>query len=764
MMDNKDFHNQDEDKKKNNDIENKETEDLKEKEEKNLELEKEIEEKNLELEKEIEEKKKQEEGKSKELENEEELDEQEEKKKEVKKILSRGRSKEEKPNQKGVKNTKISINFKNIILLIFLVILIISLPNMFSDTAPKRYEDVTYTHFIEKLEAGNFARIEEKEGYLYAESTLEGQINYKTKMITNRISEDEKIMSAIENKEIVLRSLEADKLPFLVSILVSWFPMLLLIFVWIFMLNRMNKGSSGGGGGPQIFNMGKSKAKEGGEGGEKVTFNDVAGADEAKLELLEIVQFLKEPRMFQEIGARIPKGVLLKGLPGTGKTLLAKAVAGEAGVPFFSISGSEFVEMFVGVGASRVRDLFGKARKAAPCIVFIDEIDAVGRKRGSGQGGGNDEREQTLNQLLVEMDGFGNDETIIVIAATNRDEILDKALMRPGRFDRQVTVDAPDIIGREAILNVHIRGKKLGKNVDIKRIARKTAGFVGADLANMLNEAAIMAARAGRKIITMADIEEATEKVAYGPAKKSKVIHEKEKKTIAYHEAGHALVNVLLDHTIPAYKVTIIPRGGAGGYLMQIPTEEKMLHMKNEMLANIRVAYGGRVSEELIFDDISSGASGDIMQATATAIHMVTRLGMAGAGKVLYDATRDGDYYKNHTFYSQETGRELDNEIRKILDEAYEDTKKLISENMDALHRIASALLEYETITGEELEKIVHDQTGQVGFIDTSDKDEKIAKVEELIASDKLTLEKNKGTHVDIVLEEEEKDSNEDKN
>jgi len=698
------------------------------------------------------------------LENEEELDEQEEKKKEVKKILSRGRSKEEKPNQKGVKNTKISINFKNIILLIFLVILIISLPNMFSDTAPKRYEDVTYTHFIEKLEAGNFARIEEKEGYLYAESTLEGQINYKTKMITNRISEDEKIMSAIENKEIVLRSLEADKLPFLVSILVSWFPMLLLIFVWIFMLNRMNKGSSGGGGGPQIFNMGKSKAKEGGEGGEKVTFNDVAGADEAKLELLEIVQFLKEPRMFQEIGARIPKGVLLKGLPGTGKTLLAKAVAGEAGVPFFSISGSEFVEMFVGVGASRVRDLFGKARKAAPCIVFIDEIDAVGRKRGSGQGGGNDEREQTLNQLLVEMDGFGNDETIIVIAATNRDEILDKALMRPGRFDRQVTVDAPDIIGREAILNVHIRGKKLGKNVDIKRIARKTAGFVGADLANMLNEAAIMAARAGRKIITMADIEEATEKVAYGPAKKSKVIHEKEKKTIAYHEAGHALVNVLLDHTIPAYKVTIIPRGGAGGYLMQIPTEEKMLHMKNEMLANIRVAYGGRVSEELIFDDISSGASGDIMQATATAIHMVTRLGMAGAGKVLYDATRDGDYYKNHTFYSQETGRELDNEIRKILDEAYEDTKKLISENMDALHRIASALLEYETITGEELEKIVHDQTGQVGFIDTSDKDEKIAKVEELIASDKLTLEKNKGTHVDIVLEEEEKDSNEDKN
>jgi cell division protease FtsH len=555
-----------------------------------------------------------------------------------------------------------------------LVILIISLPNLFNGSAPKHYEEVTYTHFIESLEAGAFDRIEEKEGYVYAENKKTKE-NYKAKMITYRISEDQKIMGAVENQHLVVKSLEADSLPFLVNILVSWFPMLLLIFIWIFMLNRMNKGS-GGGGGPQIFNMGKSKAKEGNEGGEKVTFNDVAGADEAKIELLEVVQFLKEPRKFQEIGARIPKGVLLKGQPGTGKTLLAKAVAGEAGVPFFSMSGSEFVEMFVGVGASRVRDLFAKARKAAPCIVFIDEIDAVGRKRGSGQGGGNDEREQTLNQLLVEMDGFGNDETIIVIAATNRDEILDKALMRPGRFDRQVVVDAPDIIGREAILNVHIKGKKIGEDVDLKRIARKTAGFVGADLANMLNEAAIMAARAGRRIITMEDIEEATEKVAYGPAKKSRVMNEKEKRTIAYHEAGHALVNVLLDHTVPAYKVTIIPRGGAGGYLMQIPTEEKMLHMKKEMLANIRVAYGGRVSEEVMFDDISSGASNDIMQATATAINMVTKLGMAGTGKILYDATRNGDYYKNHTFYSQDTGKELDEAIREILDEAYEDTKK----------------------------------------------------------------------------------------
>jgi cell division protease FtsH len=454
--------------------------------------------------------------------------------------------------------------------------------------------------------------------------------------------------------------------------------------------------------------MGKSKTKDGEDQKQKITFQDVAGAEEAKAELMEVVQFLKDSKKFQEIGARIPKGVLLKGQPGTGKTLIAKAVAGEAGVPFFSMSGSEFVEMFVGVGASRVRDLFSKARKAAPCIVFIDEIDAVGRKRGSGQGGGNDEREQTLNQLLVEMDGFGNEETIIVIAATNRDEILDKALTRPGRFDRQVSVDAPDIKGREAILKVHARGKKLAEDVDLLRIARKIAGFVGADIANMLNEAAILAARAGRKIITMADVEEASEKVAYGPAKKSKVLSDKEKKLTAYHEGGHALVNTLLDHTIPAYKVTIIPRGGAGGYLMQVPTEEKAYKMKNEFLADIRVAFGGRVAEEIILGDVSTGASSDISHATSIANYMVTRVGMSKAGLVQYDATQQGDYYRNQTFYSQDTGKELDSEIRRILDEAYEDTKKLMIENIDKLHDIANALLEKETITelNKQLDKI----------------------------------------------------------
>ncbi|MBP6409081.1 MAG: ATP-dependent zinc metalloprotease FtsH [Fusobacteriaceae bacterium] len=638
----------------------------------------------------------------------------EDKKKEVKKILfipdDEEENDEEKENENKKKNpkkpgNKVTINFKNIVLLIFLVVLVISLPNLFNAKAQKKYSEITYSQFLKYVENEKILKLEEKEGFIYG-TNKETEENLKAKMITDRISADTAIMESVKKYNIDVKALDPEKMPLLLSVLVSWFPMILLIFIWFFMISRMNKGS-GGGGGPQIFNMGKSKTKDGVDQKQKTTFADVAGADDAKAELIEIVQFLKEPKKFQEIGAKIPKGVLLKGQPGTGKTLIAKAVAGEAGVPFFSISGSEFVEMFVGVGASRVRDLFSKARKAAPCIVFIDEIDAVGRKRGSGQGGGNDEREQTLNQLLVEMDGFGNEETIIVIAATNRDEILDKALTRPGRFDRQVSVDAPDIKGREAILNVHSKGKKLSDDVDLARIARKIAGFVGADIANMLNEAAILAARAGRKIVTMADIEEASEKVAYGPAKKSKVLSDKEKKLTAYHEGGHALINTLLEHTIPAYKVTIIPRGGAGGYLMQVPTEEKSYKMKNEFLADIRVAFGGRVAEEIILGDVSTGASSDIAQATSIANYMVTRVGMSKAGLVQYDATQQGDYYKNQTFYSQDTGKELDNEIRRILDEAYEDTKRLIIENVDKLHDIANALLEKETITGEELNEIV---------------------------------------------------------
>ena len=656
------------------------------------------------------------------------------KKKEVKKVLfipedDNDEDEDFDPKKNKPKN-KITINFKSIVFLILIIAIVMSMPKLFDAKTTKEYEEVTYSNFLKLVQSEKILKIEEKEEYVYGTNKETNQ-NVKAKMITNRIYEDKNIMDSVGKYSIDVKSSEGPKRSYLVNIIVYWLPLIIIGIVWFYLIMRMNKGS-GGGGGPQIFNMGKSRTKDGVDQKQKVTFNDVAGADEAKAELIEIVEFLKDSRKFQEIGARIPKGVLLKGEPGTGKTLIAKAVAGEAGVPFFSISGSEFVEMFVGVGASRVRDLFSKARKAAPCIVFIDEIDAVGRKRGSGQGGGNDEREQTLNQLLVEMDGFGNDETIIVIAATNRDEILDRALTRPGRFDRQVYVEAPDIKGREAILKVHAKGKKLSEDVDLTRIARKTAGFVGADLANMLNEAAILAARAGRKIVTMDDIEEASEKVAYGPAKKSKVMTDKEKRLTAYHEGGHALVNTLLDNTVPAYKVTIIPRGGAGGYLMQIPTEEKSYMTKSEYLADIRVAYGGRVAEEIVLNEISSGASSDIRMATSTALLMVTKLGMGNVGTVLYDATQSGDYYRNQTFYSQDTGKEIDDEVRRILSEAYEDTRKILSENIDKLHIVAQALLEKETITGDELNELVFGKKEEIKTVS-----------EESEVEDKIDLTKN---------------------
>lgn len=475
------------------------------------------------------------------------------------------------------------------------------------------------------------------------------------------------------------------------------------------MLNKMNKGSSGG---PQIFNMGKSKAKENGENVSQITFADVAGIDEAKVELEEVVQFLKEPDKFKNLGAKIPKGVLLLGAPGTGKTLLAKAVAGEAGVPFFNMSGSEFVEMFVGVGASRVRDLFSKARKNSPCIIFIDEIDAVGRKRGSGQGGGNDEREQTLNQLLVEMDGFGTDETIIVLAATNRPEILDKALMRPGRFDRQVVVDRPDIKGREAILRVHSRNKKFASDVDFDVIARKTPGFVGADIANMLNEAAILAARAGRDEINMSDLEEASEKVTIGPERKSRMAVQKERIIVAYHEVGHAMTQRLSPHTEPVHKVTIIPRGMAAlGYTMTLPTEDRYLKSKNEFLSELVTLLGGRASEEVVFGDITTGASNDIERATGLAHAMVTKYGMSDKfGPIMLDATRDGDMFQQK-LYGETTSKEIDDEIRRLVMTAYDRAKEILTENRETLENITQALLRLETITGEELDEMLKGKT-----------------------------------------------------
>ncbi len=623
----------------------------------------------------------------------------EEKREELKSRLSSGMKMQ-------FREGKGKFSFKGFVMLIFVLTILLSLPTMLEDVEKTPAREVSYTEFIKMSENKNIARVEEKEGYVYGfigeGENLKG---YKTRMITDRLGSDSNLVKVLENSDISIKSVPPQELPFLVSILVSWFPMLLLIGIWFFMLNRMNKG---GGGGPQIFNMGKSRAKENGEEISNTTFKDVAGIDEAKHELQEVVEFLREPEKFKKLGAKIPKGVLLLGSPGTGKTLLAKAVAGEAKVPFFSMSGSEFVEMFVGVGASRVRDLFARARKNAPCIVFIDEIDAVGRKRGSGQGGGNDEREQTLNQLLVEMDGFGNEETIIVIAATNRPDVLDKALRRPGRFDRQVFVDRPDIKGRKEILEVHARGKKFAEDVNFETVARKTVGLVGADLANILNEAAILAARAGRTEITMADLEEASEKVEMGPEKKSKVVTEAEKLKTAYHEAGHAVINYLyLNDTDPVHKVTIIPRGMAGGYTMSLPNEDRYFYSKEWFINRMKMAYGGRAADELVSGELNTGASSDIQHATSIAHSIVTRYGMNEKfGPILLDGTNEGDMFQSK-YYSDVTGKEVDEEIIKLVKTTYAETVQALKDNRDKLDRLAHALCERETIMQEEFEMLM---------------------------------------------------------
>lgn len=625
--------------------------------------------------------------------------------------LNQSSNKSEEDRNNKLKSLGGKFNFKGFVMLLFIVTLIASAPALLSTNAKTPSNEVGYSEFINHVKNKEIVKVNEKEGYVYGYSPEDEKKevkSYKARMITDRLGDDPVLVKTIEENNASIKSLPPQELPFLLNMLASWFPMLLLIGVWIFMLNRMNKGS---GGGPQIFNMGKSKAKDNGEEISKVTFDDVAGIAEAKVELEEVVKFLKEPETFKKIGARIPKGVLLLGGPGTGKTLLAKAVAGEAKVPFFSMSGSEFVEMFVGVGASRVRDLFNKARKSAPCIIFIDEIDAVGRKRGSGQGGGNDEREQTLNQLLVEMDGFGTDETIIVLAATNRPEILDKALMRPGRFDRQVIVDNPDIKGREEILKVHIRGKKIAKDVDLSIIAKKTPGFVGADLANLLNEAAILAAREGREEITMADLEEASEKVSIGPERKSKVMIEKERLITAYHEAGHALMHYLLPNTDPVHKITIVPRGMAGGFTMALPEEERSYKFKSEFFDDIRVLFGGRAAEQIVFNDITTGASNDIERATTIAHAIVTRFGMTSKfGPMLLDNTKEGDLFQQK-YYSDTTGKEVDDEIRGIISTAYTETLDMIKKNYQYLDNVAKALLEKETLVREEFEAIMQGKT-----------------------------------------------------
>ncbi len=506
--------------------------------------------------------------------------------------------------------------------------------------------------------------------------------------------------------------MKVDLIPANNSIWVELIPTVLLvgafIFFWIFLMRRMG----GGGMGSKEMNFGKAKFKNSADEKKKTTFDDVAGADEEKEELEEIVEFLKGPKKYDALGARIPKGVLLVGPPGTGKTLLAKAVAGEAGVPFFSISGSDFVEMFVGVGASRVRDLFETAKKNSPCIVFIDEIDAVGRQRGTGLGGGHDEREQTLNQLLVEMDGFGANEGVIMIAATNRPDILDPALLRPGRFDRQVMVGYPDISGREAILRVHARTKPLSPDVDLKTIAKSTAGFTGADLANLLNEAALLSARKDKKAITMAEIEEATIKVVVGTEKKSRVMSDREKKLTAYHEAGHAITAFECETQDPVHQISIIPRGMAGGYTMYLPTEDRSYMSKKEMEEDIIVCLGGRVAEALILKDISTGASNDIEKLTKTARSMVIKYGMSeklgpinfGSGSTEVFIGRDMGQVKD---YSNETANMIDEEVRDIITTAYKRAESILNAHMDKLHEVAAYLMKNEKMSGEVFDQVM---------------------------------------------------------
>ena len=504
-----------------------------------------------------------------------------------------------------------------------------------------------------------------------------------------------------------------DKMPSLLGILLSWFPMLLLIGVWIFFMRQMQGGKGGAMG------FGKSKAKLLNEAQGKVTFNDVAGVEEAKEEVEEIVEFLKDPKKFSRLGGKIPKGALLIGPPGTGKTLLAKAIAGEANVPFFSISGSDFVEMFVGVGASRVRDMFEQGKKNSPCIIFIDEIDAVGRSRGAGLGGGNDEREQTLNQLLVEMDGFDTNEGVIIIAATNRPDVLDPALLRPGRFDRQVVVSNPDIIGREKILKVHVKKIKMAPDVNLRTIARGTPGFSGADLANIVNEAALLAARKNKRIVTLNEFEEAKDKVMMGAERRSMVMTEDEKKLTAYHEGGHALVSFNMPSYDPIHKATIIPRGRALGMVMNLPERDQHGHSIKYLKARLAVCFGGRVAEEVIFgkDNISTGAGGgsgsDINQATQLARAMVTKYGMSEEmGPIEYGENQEevflGRSVTQTQSVSEEVAQKIDKEIRKLIDEGYNKAKEILTNKIDDLHKIAKALMTYETLTGEEIENIIN--------------------------------------------------------
>ena len=587
---------------------------------------------------------------------------------------------------------------KNIVLYLLIIAAFVIAIDAFSGQSANKSE-LSYTGFIQQVQQKKVESVT-----ITNDHGIKGKLKNGTEFNSYAPS-DETLIKTLQDNGVEITAAPPEQPAWWMSLLGSAIPIIILVVLFFFIMQQTQ------GGGGRVMNFGKSRAKLMGEGNVKVSFKDVAGAEEAKQELEEVVEFLKDPGKFTTIGAKIPKGVLLAGPPGTGKTLLAKAVAGEAGVPFFPISGSDFVEMFVGVGASRVRDLFTQAKKNAPCIIFIDEIDAVGRQRGAGLGGGHDEREQTLNQLLVEMDGFGANEGIITIAATNRPDILDPALLRPGRFDRQVIVGRPDLRGREAILKVHARNKPLADDVDLKTIAKKTPGFTGADLNNLLNEAALLAARLNKKVITMAEVEEASEKVSMGPERRSHIVSEKDRKLTAYHESGHAIVAHLLPHADPVHKVTIIPRGAAGGYTMMLPTEEQNYKTKSQLLADIRVALGGRIAEALILDEISTGASGDLQSVTNTARAMVTRWGMSDElGPIVFGEQQEqvflGKNLGHERNYSEEIAAKIDSEIHRIVEEAYKDVTKLLSENEKFLHDMANALLEEETIDSKAVDNL----------------------------------------------------------
>ena len=593
---------------------------------------------------------------------------------------------------------------KNVALYLLIIFVAISAIDFFSQQQQPKVQEMHYTDFMKQVEDGQVSKVVLVENVI--KGTLSDGTEFKSVMPGFPYQEDN-LVDKLQAKNIDIKAENPPEPPWWSSLISSLLPIVLLAALWFFCMNQTQ------GGGGKMMSFGRSRAKVSGGDKVKVHFSDVAGADEAKQELEEVVEFLKHPKKYNELGAKIPKGVLLFGPPGTGKTLLAKAVAGEAGVPFFSISGSDFVEMFVGVGASRVRDLFDQAKKHAPCIVFIDEIDAVGRQRGAGLGGGHDEREQTLNQMLVEMDGFAANEGIIIIAATNRPDILDPALLRPGRFDRQIVVDRPDVKGRLAILKVHIKGKPVDKNVDLEVLARRTPGFTGADLSNLVNEAALLAARRNKKSIFMSELEDSIERVMAGPERKSKVMSDKEKRLTAYHEGGHTLVGMLLPNADPVHKVTIIPRGRAGGYTLMLPKEDRSYATRGELLDKLKTLLAGRVAEEVVLKEISTGAQNDIQRATQMARSMIMEYGMSKhLGPIAFGDSSDHQVFlgrdlNNQRNYSEEVASDIDREVRKLITTAYEECRILLSDNIDKLHDIAAALMDKETLDAEELEEIV---------------------------------------------------------